>query len=138
MLDDTPGAASLLTNRKKMKKDEICLETLRLAEQIERIVQHFVEKYQPRAEAAVLTPSVWMTETQLAEYWQLRNKDGGLTVHSIRRWTSRPDHPLPCGNLGELRRYHKDDVDRWAREEAERQRKATKQKGRNGLHAVGG
>jgi len=81
--------------------------------------------------------SPWMTEIQLAEYWQLRNKDGELTVHSIRRWTTRPDNPLPCGNLGEIRRYHKDDVDRWAREEAERQRKASKQRGRNGLHAVG-
>jgi hypothetical protein len=40
--------------------------------------------------------------------------------------------------LGEIRRYHKDDVDRWAREEAERQRMASKQRGRNGLHAVGG
>jgi len=48
--------------------------------------------------------SPWMTEIQLAEYWQLRNKD---------------------------------DVDRWAREEAERQRRPDKQKGRNGLHAVG-
>lgn len=59
--------------------------------------------------------------------------------HSIRRWTMRPDNPLPCGHLGGIRRYHKDEVDRWAREEAERQRKATntKQKGRNGLHAVG-
>jgi hypothetical protein len=36
-----------------MKKAEICPETLRLAEQIERIVQHFVERHQPRAEAAV-------------------------------------------------------------------------------------
>ena len=49
----------------------------------------------------------------------------------------RPDNPLPCGNLGEIRRYHKDDVDRWAREEAGRQRKDNKQKDRNGLHAVG-
>jgi hypothetical protein len=121
-----------------MKKGEICLETLRLAEQLERIVQHFVEKHQPRAEAVVSTASVWMTEIQLAEYWQLRNKDGEPTVHSIRRWTARPDNPLPCGNLGEIRRYHKDDVDRWAREEAERQRKPNKQKGRNRLHAVGG
>jgi hypothetical protein len=119
-----------------MKKDEICLETLRLAEQIERIVQYFLEKYQPRAEASEIN-SPWMTEIQLADYWQLRNKDGELTVHSIRRWATRPDNPLPCGNLGEIRRYHKDDVDGWAREEAERQRKAGKEKGRNGLHAVG-
>ncbi len=107
-----------------MKKDEICFETLRLAEQIERIVQHFVEKHQPRAEAAVETPPIWMTEKQLAEYWQLRTPDGEATVHSIRKWTSRPEseHPLPCASMGEMRRYHREEVDRWAREEAARQR----------------
>jgi hypothetical protein len=107
-----------------MKKDEICLETLRLAEQIERIVQHFVEKHRPRADVAVSTPPVWMTEKQLAEYWQLRTPDGEATVHSIRKWTARTqdEHPLPCASMGEMRRYHPEVVDRWAREEAARQR----------------
>ena len=107
-----------------MKKDEICLETLILAEQLERIVQHFVEKHQPRAAASVSPPPVWMTEKQLAEYWQLRTPDGEVTVHSIRKWTARPDdeHPLPCASMGEMRRYNREEVDQWAREEAVRQR----------------
>lgn len=109
-----------------MKKEELCLETFRLAEQLERIVQHFVEKHQPKATASVSPPpQVWMTEKQLAEYWQLRTPDGEATVHSIRKWTARPDgeHPLPCASMGEMRRYHREEVDRWAREEAVRQRK---------------
>ena len=69
-------------------------------------------------------PPVWMTETQLAEYWQLRNRDGELTVDSIRKWTARPEgeHPLPCANMGDLRRYNREEADRWAREEAVHQR----------------
>jgi len=69
--------------------------------------------------------SVWMTEKQLAEYWQLRTSSGEVTVHSIRKWTTRPDneHPLPCASMGEMRRYHREEVDRWAKEEAARQKK---------------
>jgi hypothetical protein len=72
----------------------------------------------------VAPPPVWMTERQLAEYWQLRTPDGEVTVHSIRRWTARPDdeHPLPCASMGEMRRYHREEVDRWAKEETARQR----------------
>src|SRR5215210_9143851 len=68
---------------------------------------------------------VWMTEKQLAEYWQLRTPDGEVTVHSIRKWTARPEdeHPLPCASMGEMRRYHREEVDLWAREEAARQKK---------------
>jgi hypothetical protein len=70
-------------------------------------------------------PPVWMTEKQLAEYWQLRTPSGELTVYSIRKWTARSEeeHPLPCASMGEMRRYHREDVDRWAREEASRQKK---------------
>lgn|SRR5215213_6511571 len=92
-------------------------------------------KSKPSPSSEINSP--WLTELQLAEYWQLRGRDGEWTVHSIRRWTARPDNPLPCGNLGEIRRYHKEHVDRWAIEEAERQRKASRQRGRNGLCAVG-
>ncbi|MDQ3907789.1 MAG: helix-turn-helix domain-containing protein [Acidobacteriota bacterium] len=72
----------------------------------------------------VIPPPVWMTERQLADYWQLRTPDGEVTVHSIRKWTARPvgEHPLPCASMGEMRRYHREEVDRWAREEAVRQR----------------
>lgn len=75
--------------------------------------------------AATAVQTDWMTELELAAYWQLRNADGELTVHSIRKWTTRPEgeHPLPCAYLGELRRYHRKDVDQWAREEAELRRR---------------
>ncbi|HVG35401.1 MAG TPA: helix-turn-helix domain-containing protein [Pyrinomonadaceae bacterium] len=70
-------------------------------------------------------PPIWMTEKQLAEYWQLRTPNGEITVHSIRKWTARPEneHPLPCASMGEMRRYHREEVDQWAREEAARQKK---------------
>ncbi len=72
----------------------------------------------------VPTQTPWMTETQLADYWQMRNKVGELTVHAIRKWTARPadEHPLPCAQMGDMRRYHRDEVDAWAREEGVRQR----------------
>jgi primosomal protein N'' len=89
-----------------------------------------------------VTPqSVWMTEKQLAEYWQIRTQQGEITVHSIRKWTTRPEneHPLPCASMGEMRRYHREEVDQWAREEAALQRtKNGKKKGknRNDMHVV--
>jgi hypothetical protein len=45
-------------------------------------------------------PPIWMTEKQLAEYWQLRTPSGEITVHFIRKWTVRPEneHPLPCAS----------------------------------------
>lgn len=125
MLDDTPGASSFLTNFKKMKKDEICLETLRLAEQIERIVQHFVEKQQTRATAPGSTsPGEWMTVTELAEYWRLLDKDGNPVTAGIKKWANRPadEHPLPQGYMGDLPRFKRAAVDRWAEEEAELRR----------------
>jgi hypothetical protein len=72
----------------------------------------------------IAPPPVWMTERQLAEYWQLRTPDGEVTVHSIRKWTARPEdeYPLPCASMGEMRRYHREEVDLWAREEAARQK----------------
>ena len=94
-----------------------------LDEKLPRIVSEKLRQIQPLP--------VWMTEIQLAEYWQLRNKDGEITVHSIRTWTARPKegHPLPCANMGEMRRYNREECDRWAREEAERQRTKNIRKG---------
>jgi hypothetical protein len=95
------------------------------------INQQISEQLQERLPGAVseqlrlvAPPPVWMTEKQLAEYWQLRTPAGEVTVHSIRKWTARPDdeHPLPCASMGEMRRYHREEVDRWAREEAARQK----------------
>jgi hypothetical protein len=87
-----------------------------LQEKLPRVVSEHLKLVAP--------PPVWMTEKQLAEYWQLRTPDGEVTVHSIRKWTARPEneHPLPCASMGEMRRYHREEVDRWARDEASRQR----------------
>jgi hypothetical protein len=64
--------------------------------------------------ARISQASPWMTEQQLADYWQ-------VSAASIKNWTARKGDPLPCGSMGEMRRYHRDDVDRWAREERRRQ-----------------
>lgn len=104
-----------------------------VSQQLPKIVSEQLKQITPHPD--------WMTEKQLAEYWQLRTSEGEVTVHSIRKWTARPvnEHPLPCGSMGEMRRYHREEVDRWAREEAARQRtKNEKKKGknRNGVDAV--
>jgi hypothetical protein len=67
-----------------------------------------------REVARISQTSPWMTEQQLADYWQ-------VSAASIKNWTARKEEPLPCGSMGEMRRYHRDDVDRWAREERRRQ-----------------
>lgn len=36
----------------------------------------------------IAPPSVWMTEEQLAEYWQLRTPDGKVTTSSLINSTS--------------------------------------------------
>lgn len=88
-----------------------------LEEKLPRVVAEQLKQVAP--------PPAWMTEKQLAEYWQLRTPNGEVTVHSIRKWTARLESecPLPCASMGEMRRYHREEVDRWAREEATRQRK---------------
>jgi len=87
-----------------------------LEERLPRVVSEQLKQIAP--------PPVWMAEKQLAEYWQLRTPNGEVTVHSIRKWTARPEneYPLPCASMGEMRRYHREEVDRWAREEAARQK----------------
>jgi len=114
---------------------------------INQHIRNQIEERLPKVVAEQLKlikpPPDWMTETQLAEYWQLRNREGELTIESIRRWTARPEgeHPLPCANMGDLRRYNRAEADQWAREEAARQRalRAEKRRARigNHLHAVG-
>jgi hypothetical protein len=101
----------------------------RVDERLPQLVSEQLEQVKPLP--------VWMTETQLAEYWQLRNKEGELTTHSIRAWTVREKDPLPCANMGDMRRYNREEADGWARAEAKRQRTKNEQrKGRNGLQAV--
>jgi hypothetical protein len=66
----------------------------------------------------------WMNATQLAEHWQLYNDKNEPTTAGILKWAKRPpdQFPLPHAYMGDLLRFNRDEVDRWAHEEAERRR----------------
>jgi hypothetical protein len=66
----------------------------------------------------------WMTASQLARYWQMVNAQGEPTTAAIMKWTKRSenDHPLPYACMGDLLRFKREEVDRWAQEEAVRRR----------------
>lgn len=72
----------------------------------------------------------WMTATQLARYWQLVNSKGEPTTAAIMKWTKRSEteHPLPYSCMGDLLRFRREDVDRWAQEEAVRRRTESRRK----------
>ena len=72
----------------------------------------------------------WMTATQLARYWQLVNSKGEPTTAAIMKWTKRSEteHPLPYSCMGDLLRFRREDVDRWAQEEAARRRTESRRK----------
>jgi len=84
------------------------------------------EEQQPKAER---TPD-WMTASQLARYWQLVNANGEPTTAGIIKWVRRSEdeHPLPHAYMGDLLRFHRADVDLWAREEADRRRVQNEQR----------
>lgn len=66
----------------------------------------------------------WMTATQLAEYWQLYNDKNEPTIAGILKWAKRTldQFPLPHAYMGDLLRFNRNEVDLWAKEEAERRR----------------
>jgi len=66
----------------------------------------------------------WMNATQLAEYWQLYNDKNEPTTAGILKWSKRPtdQFPLPHAYMGDMLRFNRDEVERWAHEEAERRR----------------
>ena len=72
----------------------------------------------------------WMTANQLARYWQLVNAKGEPTTAAIMKWTKRPEseHPLPYCCMGDLLRFKREDVDRWAQEEAARRKAESNRK----------
>jgi len=99
----------------------------KLASVIDRATQDAIALLLTQREAA--QPSVesapeWMTASQLARYWQLVNANGEPTTAGIVKWARRSDgeHPLPHAYMGDLLRFHRDEADLWAREEAERRR----------------
>jgi hypothetical protein len=70
------------------------------------------------------SPPDWMTASQLARYWQLVNTNDEPTTAGIMKWTKRSEneHPLPHAYMGDLLRFNRDEVDAWAKQEAERRR----------------
>lgn len=107
------------------ENEPICPDTLKLAQQLERLVRRSIEKYQARGAApASEMPKDWMTMTELAEYWRLLDKDGKPVTVGIKKWVNRPadEPPLPQGCMGDLPRFKREVVDRWAEEEAELRR----------------
>lgn len=66
----------------------------------------------------------WMTASQLARYWQLVNANGEPTTAGIMKWARRreSEHHLPHAYMGDLLRFHRDEADLWAWEEAQRRR----------------
>ena len=62
----------------------------------------------------------WMTAAQLARYWQLGNANGEPITAGIMKWTKRAEneHPLPHACMGDLLRFKREEVGRWAQEEA--------------------
>ncbi len=68
--------------------------------------------------------SDWMTAAQLAEYWQLLDEGKKPRTAGILKWTKRPADQflLSHAYMGDLLRFHREDVDKWAKEAAERRR----------------
>ena len=64
----------------------------------------------------------WFTESELAVYLRLVNKEGKPVTSGIRKWASRDpaDNPLPRRYLGDLPRFYRPDVIRWTEEETKR------------------
>ena len=72
----------------------------------------------------------WMTATQLARYWQIVNAEGEPTTAGIMKWAKRSEseHPLPHACMGDLLRFKREEVDRWAQEEAARRKEGNRKK----------
>ncbi len=93
----------------------------------DRMSEEAIALFAAQPEVEKVTPEPlpeWMTASQLARYWQLVNTKGEPTTAAIMKWTKRSDaeHPLPYSCMGDLLRFRRDDVDRWAQEEATRRK----------------
>jgi hypothetical protein len=105
----------------------------KLAGVIDRATQDAIALLLSQREAeppSVESTPEWMTATQLARYWQLLNVNGEPTTAGIMKWARRPkdERPLPHAYMGDLLRFHRADVDVWAREEADRRRVQNEQR----------
>lgn len=64
----------------------------------------------------------WFTESELAVYLRLVNKDGKPVTSGIKKWAARApeDNPLPRRYIGDLPRFYRPDIIRWTEEETKR------------------
>ena len=101
----------------------------RLAAELNRIYERAQEEtlalLQSQPQESITSPvREWMNAAQLPEYWQLYNDKNEATTAGILKWAKRSpeEFPLPHAYMGDLLRFNRDEVDRWAHEEAERRR----------------
>jgi hypothetical protein len=108
---------------KPIMTDDLLDQVSRIYERARVEVLTLLRSHEP-AENSVMPPREWMSATQLAEYWQLYNEKNEPTTAGILKWAKRPadKFPLPHAYMGDLLRFNRDEVDRWARQEAERRR----------------
>jgi len=102
--------------------DELADRVARICERTRSEVLELLQS-QPAEKAVVLMPE-WMSAVQLAQYWQLFNDKNEPTTAGILKWSRRPldQFPLPHAYMGDLLRFNREEVDLWAKEEAERRR----------------
>jgi len=102
--------------------DELADRVARICERTRSEVLELLQS-QPAEKAVVLMPD-WMSAVQLAQYWQLYNDKNEPTTAGILKWSRRPldQFPLPHAYMGDLLRFNREEVDLWAKEEAERRR----------------
>jgi len=102
--------------------DELADRVARICERTRSEVLELLQS-QPAEKAVVLLPD-WMSAVQLAQYWQLYNDKNEPTTAGILKWSKRPldQFPLPHAYMGDLLRFNREEVDLWAKEEAERRR----------------
>jgi len=102
--------------------DELADRVARICERTRSEVLELLQS-QPTEKAVLLMPD-WMSAVQLAQYWQLYNDKNEPTTAGILKWSRRPldQFPLPHAYMGDLLRFNREEVDLWAKEEAERRR----------------
>ena len=106
----------------KPSTDDLLDQVSRIYERARVEVLTLLRSHEPAEPVTLLRE--WMSATQLAEYWQLYNENNEPTTAGILKWAKRPAHkfPLPHAYMGDLLRFNRGEVDRWARQEAERRR----------------
>ena len=108
---------------KPIMTDDLLDQVSRIYERARVEVLTLLRSREPAAQP-VMPQREWMSATQLAEYWQLYNENDEPTVAGILKWAKRPadKFPLPHAYMGDLLRFNRDEVDQWARQEADRRR----------------